>query len=197
VFKWENEYQLILESHEDLSIRLYKASSFPGDWQFVKRIFHGEHYVDPTVFRYDNTWWMFYTNPTNDALNLYYADELTGDWKPHPLNPIVKLNKHIARPGGRVLVHDGHLYRFTQDTEPIYGIQVFAFEIEKLSKTAYKERIVSEKPVIMKSGEGWNAYGMHHVDPHFIQGQWIAAVDGRCAPSSKIPCQPSSSPRKK
>jgi len=188
VFKWEDSYYLIPESHEDLSIRLYRATSFPAEWQFVKSIFNGEHYVDPSIFRYDNTWWLFYSNPQNDALNLYYSDELMGHWMPHPMNPIVKLNRHISRPGGRVLIYEGHPYRFTQDADPRYGIQVFAFEITELSKMAYKEQIVSERPVVTMTGEGWNAYGMHHVDSHFLQGKWVAAVDGKCAPSSAIPC---------
>jgi len=188
-FKWEDNYYLIPESHEDLSIRLYRATSFPGEWQFVKSILNGEHYVDPSIFRYENTWWLFYTSPENDALNLYYSEELTGDWMSHPMNPVVKVNRHISRPGGRVLIHDGHLYRFTQDDEPRYGIQVFAFEIIELSTSTYKEKIVSDRPVVTMTGEGWNAYGMHHIDPHFIKGQWIAAVDGRCSPSSRIPCK--------
>ena len=187
VFRWEDQYYLIPESHEDLSIRLYRATSFPVKWEFVKRIFHGEHYVDPSIFRYNNLWWLFYSNPLNDALNLYFSGELMGDWKPHPMNPVVKSNKHISRPGGRVLIYDGHPYRFAQDTEPRYGIQVFAFAIVELSKTAYKETIVSEKAILMPSGEGWNAYGMHHVDPHFSNGKWIAAVDGKCWPSSRMP----------
>lgn len=188
VFQWEGEYYLIPESHEDLSIRLYRATKFPGEWQFVKRMLHGEHYVDPSIFRANGMWWMFYTSPANDALNLYYADHLMETWLPHPMNPIVKLNKHTSRPGGRVLAHDGHLYRFTQDTDPWYGIQVFAFEIEELSKTAYREKLVSEKPVVAMSGDGWNAYGMHHVDPHFYNGQWMAAVDGRCG-TKTAPCR--------
>ena len=188
VFKWEDSFYLIPESHEDLSIRLYRASSFPSEWQFVGSILNGEHYVDPSIFRYDNTWWLFYSNPLNDSLNLYYADELTADWKPHSMNPVVKLNKHIARPGGRVLVHGRQIYRFAQDAEPRYGIQVYAFELTELSRTTYKEKMVSEKPVVTMSGEGWNAYGMHHVDPHFIKDQWMVAVDGKCAPSSAIPC---------
>ncbi|MCA9422568.1 MAG: family 43 glycosylhydrolase [Nitrospira sp.] len=179
VFKWEGNYYLIPESHEDLSIRLYRATSFPGEWQFVKNIFSGERYVDPSIFRHNNTWWLFYTNPKNDALNLYYSDELMGEWRPHPMNPVVKFNKHISRPGGRVLNHDGRLYRFTQDDEPRYGIQVFAFEILELSKTEYKEKIVSESPVVTMTGEGWNAKGMHHVDAHFVNESWMATVDGR------------------
>jgi len=33
--------------------------------------------------------------------------------------------------------------------------------------------------VVNKTGKGWNAAGMHHVDLHKIGDRWIAAVDGR------------------
>jgi hypothetical protein len=47
MFKWEGSYCRIPESQEDLSIRLYRATSFPGEWQFVKSIINGEYCVDP------------------------------------------------------------------------------------------------------------------------------------------------------
>ncbi|MCA9422566.1 MAG: hypothetical protein KC592_16220, partial [Nitrospira sp.] len=47
MFKWEGSYCRIPESREDLSIRLYRAMSFPGEWQFVKSTINGEHCVDP------------------------------------------------------------------------------------------------------------------------------------------------------
>ena len=91
-------------------------------------------------------------------------------------------------PGDRVLVHDGRIYRFTQDAESRYGIQVYAFEIEEISKILYEEKIVSGKSAVTMSEEGWNGYGMHHGGPHFIAGQWMAAVDGTCGPST-TPCK--------
>ena len=179
VFKWEGNYYLIPESQRDLSIRLYRATSFPEKWEYVKNIFNGHHYKDPSIFRYKNKWWLFFSVPGNDALNLYYSDELLGDWVPHPKNPIVKLNKHISRPGGRVIFYDGHIYRFAQDDDPRYGIQVFAFKVTELSETSYEELIVSEKPVVRMTGKGWNAMGMHHVDPHLVGDKWMVAVDGK------------------
>lgn len=190
VFEWENEYYLIPESHHDLSVRLYKAISFPDKWEYLGNLLNGFHYADPSIVRYKDKWWLFLTgSPQNDALNIFYSDDLMKGWKPHPQNPVVKSNAHFSRPGGRVIVHENRLFRFAQDTEPRYGIQVFAFEVITLSAESYQEKMVMEKPVVTMSGEGWNAYGMHHIDPHFIEGQWIAAVDGRCSPSSKIPCK--------
>lgn len=180
VFEWDDDYYLIPESYHDLSVRLYKAVSFPDKWKYVGNLLTGYHYVDPSIFRHNNTWWLFVTtHPGNDILNLYYSSNLLGEWKPHPKNPIVKFDKHIARPGGRVITHNDRPYRLAQDGFPSYGIQVFAFEITELTEKSYAEKIVSEKPVVNMTGEGWNAAGMHHVDLHKIGDKWMAAVDGR------------------
>jgi len=179
VFKWHGDYYMIPESSNDLSVRLYQSESFPDEWEFVGKLLSGYSYIDPSVFQHNDMWWLFVTTINDDILNLYYANELLGEWKPHPMNPIVKFDKHIARPGGRVITHDGRLYRLAQDDYPRYGNQVFAFEITELTETTYSEKIVSEVPVVTMTGNGWNAAGMHHVDLHLIDGKWIAAVDGR------------------
>jgi len=95
------------------------------------------------------------------------------------MNPIVKLNKHISRPAGRVIIYNDRLYRFAQDDEPTYGIQVFGFEITLLTEIAYEEKIISEKPIIRFSGKGWNANGMHQIDAIKVGKRWIAVVDGK------------------
>jgi len=179
VFEWQGNYYLIPESHENLSVQIYMASSFPEEWKFIGNILNGHHYVDPTIFRYNNKWWLFVSNTFSDVLNLYYSEELLTGWKPHPMNPIIKLDKNISRPGGKVIVYDDHIYRLTQDDDPSYGIQVFAFEITELSGNSYKEKIFSEEPVVKKTGKGWNADGMHHVDLHNFGDGWIAVVDGK------------------
>lgn len=179
IFEWNGDYYLIPETHEDLSVRLYKAISFPEQWEYVGNLLTGYHYVDPSIFRYNQKWWLFVSTPDDDILNLYYSSDLLGEWKPHPKNPIVKFDKNIARPGGKVITYNGCLYRLAQDDEPYYGIQVFAFEITELSEKSYVEKIVSEKPVVNMTGKGWNAAGMHHVDLHKVGDKWIAAVDGR------------------
>jgi len=179
VFKWKGEYYLVPESHQDLAVRLYKAESFPDTWKYVKNLISGYSFVDPAILRYNNTWWLFVTTPFSNILNIYYADDLMGTWTSHPMNPVIKFNAHISRPGGKVIIYKGKPYRFTQDCDPSYGLQVFAFEITELTKTTYSEKIVSEKPLLTKSGSGWNAAGMHQVDLHKLNKKWIAVVDGR------------------
>jgi len=179
VFEWDGNYYLMPESVADFSLRLYIATSFPDEWEYLGNMMGGQRYVHSSLFRYKDKWWLFTSPSGSEMLNLYYSDNLRSGWRPHAMNPIIKLNKHTARSAGRVLVHDSRVYRFAQDDAPSYGIQIFAFEITELSENSYADKPVSEIPVVTKSGKGWNAAGMHHVDVQWLDGRWIASVDGR------------------
>ena len=180
VFKWQDQYYMIPESFDANSVRLYKAVDFPTQWIFIKTLLEGEPYVDPSIFRHNDKWWLFTATPSCDTLKLYYADILEGPWKEHPKSPVVKGDADIARPGGRVLIFDNRIIRYTQDAYPTYGNQVWAYEITELTTASYKERSASELPIVkLTGGTAWNGQGMHQVDPHRIGvNKWIACVDG-------------------
>ncbi len=179
VFQWEGEYYMTPETATDYAVHLYKAKNFPDDWEHVGHVIQGYSIVDPTIFRHDDTWWMFGTTGDNDVLNLYYSSDLLTGWQPHPQNPIVKQDKMNARSAGPVLAYDGVLYRFAQDGRRYYGEQVHVYRVEELTKKVYKEKLFKDEPVIAPSRQGWNAAGMHHVDLHFVNGRWVAVVDGK------------------
>lgn len=179
VFEWRNEYYLIPEAHTETSVRLYKATAFPLEWKYVGNILEGknEHFISPTLARYKDLWWLFTSPSGNETLRLFYASDLMGPWKEHPLSPIVKKDLRSARPAGRPFVMDGALYRLGQDCYPRYGHAVRAFRITDISPTTYKETPV-ETPLVEASGHGWNSTGMHHIDAHRTgSGQWLAVVD--------------------
>ncbi len=182
VFEWDKNYYLIPESSEVFSVRLYKAISFPDKWEYIGDLLYGYQYVDPTIFRYKDKWWLYVSNADNSVLNLYYSENLLAGWQSHPMNPIVKRDKNISRPGGRVIVYNDKLYRYTQDCDPSYGNQVYAFEITELTENTYKEKIVSQTPIITKTGNGWNAAGMHNIDPYKVGNKWLSVVDGTDRP---------------
>jgi hypothetical protein len=179
VFKWKNDYFMIPESSAANAVRLYRADRFPKQWSFVSVLLTGK-YVDGSVFRYGDRWWLFAANPSETTtLRLFYSDELAGPWVEHLKSPVIKGNAHIARPGGRVLVFDDRVVRYAQDGAPNYGAQLRAFEIVELTTETYEEREVTRTPVLQGSGNGWNSEGMHHIDPHQInEGVWLACVDG-------------------
>jgi hypothetical protein len=182
VFTWRDEYYMVPERFGSGSIGVYKASKFPTQWSFAGNVVRGPYLTEPSIFRHDDKWWLF--TETNrdemyDTLRLYYADELAGPWREHAKSPIIEGNPHIARPAGRVLVVDDTIIRFAQNCYPHYGTDVRALEVVELTTTTYREREVGRGPVLEPSGAGWNARGMHHIDPHLLHdGRWIAYVDG-------------------
>jgi hypothetical protein len=180
VFKWNDAYYMVPESHQAHSVRLYKADQFPIKWSPVTTLLHGD-FVDPSVFNYRGKWWIFVAHVQgNNILRLYCADALEGPYAEHPKSPIVLGDASIARPAGRVLILGDLIYRFAQDCHHRYGNQVKMFEITDLTPTRYAERQIKPGPVLRASENGWNAEGMHHVDLHqTADNKWIASVDGR------------------
>jgi hypothetical protein len=185
VFEWQGEIFMIPESQENKSIRLYKADPFPLRWSFVTTLVAGKSYVDPSVVRFREKWWLFSSSRSEnfwqaENLHLFVADDLRGPWHEHPCSPVVRGNAKIARPGGRIISIKDRLFRFAQDCAQIYGRQVRAFEITELTPDRYAERMVSKKPILKPAKRGWNQMGMHHIDPHQLpDGSWLACVDGK------------------
>jgi len=182
VFKCDGDHYMVPETLDAGSIRLYRAERFPFEWKLAAVLLQGT-LADPTVFYFDDMWWMFAcsTPYKHDALRLYYSKELLAGWREHPLSPVVSGNRRLARPAGRVVVPNGRPIRFAQDCDPAYGTQVRAFEIAELSVSGYLEAERPESPILTPGSSGWNEKGMHHIDLHLVgEGRWLACVDGRC-----------------
>ena len=181
VFAWQGEYYMVPESYQAGAIRLYRAQPFPTVWVYVTTLLRGPYLVDPSLVYSHDHWWLFTeTSPTrqHDTLRLYLAKALSGPWHEHPCSPLIRGNGHQARPAGRVLVWQQRLIRYAQDCDPVYGQRVYAFDIT-VTPTTYAERVMDPQPLLAGSGAGWNALGMHHLDPHRLpDGRWLACVDG-------------------
>ena len=181
VFEWQGDYYMTPETLGASAVCLYKADEFPTRWSLYQTLFEGAH-ADPSIVRFADLWWMFTCSEpyAHNILRLYFARDFEGPWKEHPHSPIMKDDKSRSRPAGRLLQVNGRLIRFAQDCVPDYGTRVRAFEIKQLTRDVYVEIEQPNSPVLIPSGQGWNALGMHHVDAHQrADGQWIACVDGR------------------
>ena len=188
VFFGEKGFYMIVEAHETKSIRLYKATNFPFEWKFETTLLNGLNFTDPTIFRYENKWWLFTeTNPhIAGTLRLYYSDGIYGPWKEHPKSPIVDGDKNISRPGGRVIFYNDKIFRVAQDDWPTYGNQLRVFQIDQLTTSEYIEHELCDKPVLGLENLNvrakiphWRSEGVHHLDTHkTAEGNWIACVDG-------------------
>ncbi len=177
VFQWRDDYYLVPEAHTETSVRLYRATSFPDQWNYEGDLIKGDHFISPTLTRYQDMWWLFASAPGNGTLRLFQARDLKGPWTEHPRSPIVKDDLRTARTGGRPFVIDGVLYRLGMDCYPTYGSQVRAFQITDIGPSTYVEKMM-ETPLVKASSQGWNALAMHHVDALQTGAhQWMAAVD--------------------
>lgn len=184
VFEFEGDHYMVPESHQDRSVRLYKAVDFPTRWEHVGNLLEGEEFVDCSPFLHQGRWWLFAgcgTLPLRaDGLRLFHAEQLEGPWVEHRQSPIVSGDARIARPGGRVVAWGERVFRFTQDCHPRYGLRVRAFEIHELTVDRYRESPAADEPILREvPGGGWNASGMHHIDAHPLEdGRCLACVDG-------------------
>jgi hypothetical protein len=146
VFEWEGATFLVPESVENQSIDLYECMEFPARWQFKQTLMEGVLAVDSTLLRCQDRWWLFTgIAPRKKALpfvelHLFFTDDLlSGDWRPHPGNPVVPQVEY-ARPAGRLFVRDGKLIRPAQNCAKMYGYGIDFYEIMALSETEYAER---------------------------------------------------------
>jgi len=183
VFKYGNDYYMMPETSSVQEARLYKASNFPYGWIYEATLVNGDIH-DASIFRYNDTWWMFfgdygYYGQSNDCY-LYYSDNLLSGWQKHPGSPVVVNGRSKARPAGRPFVYDGDtIIRLAQKDDVTYGESVRAFQVNTLTKTSYAEHEISQSPLLTKSGTGWNASGMHTLDPWWTGSDWLCAVDGK------------------
>jgi hypothetical protein len=180
VFASGGEVFMVPESWQSGSVRLYRASPFPSRWTFAGHVMRGPVLLDACPFERDGLWWMpVTTSLNNDCLRLFVAESIIGPWREHPASPLVQGDNQCARAAGRVVVSGERALRFAQDCGATYGRRVRAFEITRLDVSGYEERELRREPILRESGCGWNAAGMHQIDPHLRRdGTWLACVDG-------------------
>jgi len=177
VFKHQSDYFMIPETRQAQEVRLYRASTYPTEWKFDRTLIKG-NFADSSLVHFQYRWWLF-TCESPYSLHIYYAEELTGPWTPHALNPIYKDDSSKARPGGRPIVFRGSLIRFVQGNTDGYGRRVRAMVVDELTPSTFREHPFTTDPLLGPHGEGWARQGMHHVAPWpAANGSWVISIDG-------------------
>jgi hypothetical protein len=138
------ELYMIPESGANRTVEVYRCARFPDEWRLEKVLLRGARFVDATVHRAPDAWWMFVNAGADgaelhDELHLYSADSLLGEWRPHEANP-VKSDVRRARPAGRLYERGGALYRPAQICAPLYGTGISINRVVKLTPQEYVER---------------------------------------------------------
>ena len=147
IFEHGGELFMIPETLAAGRIDLYRAAGGVTRWEFVKTLRENVDAVDTTLW-IDEGCFYFFTNiaergaTVNDDLYLFHADDLLGDWKPHPWNPIVT-DVRSSRGAGKLFRRNGKLMRPSQDCSVRYGYACQLSEIEILTTTEYRERPIT------------------------------------------------------
>ncbi len=183
VFAHEGETYMIPECAKSNAVRLYRASGFPIQWDYVAPLIQNKSrhapLIDPSIVRHNSHWYLFSYARKLKNLHLFTAETLTGSWKEHPASPIVTASERFSRPAGRIVSNEDCLYRYAQDDNPRYGSKVWAFKITELTPESYHEEPCPGGPVVGVGSAPWHNAGMHNVDPHRMKdGRWFAIVDG-------------------
>ncbi len=100
--------------------------------------------VDPDLVLHDGRWWLFFGlegDRKDEELHLAWAGALDGEFRLHPLNPVVR-DVCAARGGGRPFVVAGVLHRPAQDCSTTYGGSLALAEIVSLSPLDYQQRVI-------------------------------------------------------
>ena len=149
VFEWRGDYYMIPETGDKNVVGLYRATSFPFNWQLQQVLLEAKQPLDATVIEVNGTWWMFVNIQEDgvrvnwDELHLYHSDSLLGPWKPHARNPVIS-DVRSARPAGRLFWSNDVLYRPSQDSSIRYGYATTISKINSLSPTEYSETEVAK-----------------------------------------------------
>lgn len=144
IFEWQGDQYMIPETGERNVVELYRATSFPFEWERVKVLLEARSPLDTTLVEVNGTWWMFVNIQEEgvavnwDELHLYFAESPLGPWMPHARNPIVS-DVRRARPAGRLFWWKHALFRPSQNSSDRYGYGTIINIIRELSPTAYRE----------------------------------------------------------
>jgi hypothetical protein len=168
------ELYMIPESGANRTVEIYRCVRFPDEWRLEKVLLRGAPFVDATVHRAADAWWMFVNAGVDgaelhDELHIYTADSLLGEWRPHPANP-VKSDVRSARPAGRLYESGGALYRPAQICAPLYGTGISVNRVVRLSPEEYVER--EEQRILPAHPAG--LLGLHTVN----RAGELSVVDG-------------------
>jgi hypothetical protein len=140
-FRHDGATYAIPECWEARSIFLYRLDESSGTWRREQVLVENVDAVDATVFQHNGLWWLLYSADAGCgpwSVYLQHAPSLFGPWQPHVANP-VKTDVKSSRPAGNPFLHEGMLYRPSQDNRTSYGGALCLNRIDELSAERFRE----------------------------------------------------------
>lgn len=144
IFEHEAEIYCVPENAASGSTNLYRLDCSEKRLELVCELL-ASPLVDPVLIRWGSKWWLFGTEPgyASECLYVYYADNISGPFRPHMNNP-VKIDISSARSGGKPFVSDGVLFRPAQNCSLKYGGSIVINQVLSLTEDEFIEQAVTE-----------------------------------------------------
>lgn len=165
---------MTLENAAEDRLPLYRARRFPDEWEEMAPLLTGTALHDATPFEHQGRWWLLANEQLGggtswDCLVIHHGPTRFGPFEPHALNPIL-VDARDTRPGGALLRIGDRLIRPVQNCLIGYGKLLQFFEIEELTPTSFRQRLVGR--VLPPDGSG--VEGAHT----YSRNQRFEAIDG-------------------
>lgn len=172
VFFSDGAYYMLPESGSDKTVRLYKATNFPWQWQLEKILWQGNNFADTNLLIHDNIYYWFCFDVEKNVVRIFYSDSLLTPWIEHPDTCTVN-----GRNAGNFLQIDKKILRPVQISENAYGEGVKLMNIEILNKKTYKEE--EHINPFLYAMNGYSLHGTHHISVAKKEERFIVATDGK------------------
>lgn len=151
VFEHNGEIFMIPETSKKGQVRLYKARSFPNDWELQAILLDdGKPYVDTVFLNESKNEILCYYESDGKQINQCYSL----DFSNLKLLPINKKCDVTMRPAGNAFECDGNVYRMVQNGKNYYGQSMFVVDTKEPEKIIgeFSDKCILAKPKIKISG---------------------------------------------
>lgn len=157
IFNENGTIYIIPETASNSRLSVYEYNRVERSLQFRKHILDIP-ILDATFLKTDNKYWLFGVRKNNESDHhyeswVYTANDLLGEYTPHPMCPVKKGLKG-TRAAGNFIEVDGTFYRPTQNCEEEYGKSIILYKIDELTPSQVSE---TDHMSIALGGNGQNA----------------------------------------
>ncbi|GDX35802.1 hypothetical protein LBMAG18_03130 [Alphaproteobacteria bacterium] len=145
VYEEQEQIYLCCESYKTKQLELFLLEMPDQKLTKLRDIFVDKAVVDPTLFKYQNYYYLFYSlaNKPNEDLYLAFAKSLNEPFIDHPQNP-VKSDLSNSRSAGNLFIDNEKLYRPAQNCQKTYGGSIVINQVKILSTTTFSEEKIIE-----------------------------------------------------
>lgn len=145
IYQESEQIYLCCESYKTKQLELFLLEMPDQKLTKLRDIFIDKAVIDPTLFKYQNYYYLFYSlaNQPNEDLYLAFAKSLNEPFIDHPQNP-VKSDLSNSRSAGNLFIDNEKLYRPAQNCQKTYGGSIVINQVKILSTTAFNEEKIIE-----------------------------------------------------